>query len=42
MTNNKFIAIFMLCMSVVFITNAAPVTLEQAKQEAEQFVEMQK
>ena len=38
MTNNKFIAIFVLCMNVAFNINAAPITLEQAKQEAEQFV----
>lgn len=38
MTNNKFIAILMLCMSMAFIANASPITIEQAQQEAAQFV----
>ena len=38
MTNNKFIAILMLFMSMAFIANAASITLEQAQQQAAQFV----
>lgn len=38
MTSNRLIATLVLCMSVAVITSAAPVTREQAQQEAASFV----
>lgn len=38
MTFNKFIAVLVMCMSLGMISNAAPVTVEQAQQEAANFV----
>ena len=38
MTSKRFIALLVLCMSLGVATNAAPVTLEQARQAATSFV----